>query len=110
MDIKIETLSDIAIAIVEGELNMNNSGVLRDFFKDIIKNGSTKVLIDFEKVSFIDSSGIATLIELFQSLEKVGGLMRLCHVNKMVLGVLEITKVHKLFGIYANREEALRDF
>ena len=45
---------------------------------------------------------------MFQNLEKVGGRMRLCHVNKRNIGVFEITKVHKLFGIFENREDALK--
>jgi len=108
VNIKIEKINDNVIVKLEGELNMNYSNMLRETFKKILKDGNIKVLIDFEKVGFIDSSGIATLLEMFQNLEKVGGRMRLCHVNKRNIGVFEITKVHKLFGIFENREDALK--
>ncbi len=108
MNIKVEKVNDIVIVVLGGELNMNTSNRLREAFKGILKDGDTKVLIDFEKVDFIDSSGIATLIEMFQNLGKVGGRMSLYHVNKKIVSVLEITKVHKLFGIFENREDALK--
>ncbi|MBF0484526.1 MAG: STAS domain-containing protein [Candidatus Omnitrophica bacterium] len=110
MDIKLENIKDVALVVVGGKINMDNCNELRDAFKKILKEGKTKVLIDFNKVDFIDSSGIASLIEMFQNLEKVGGQMRLCHVNKNIIGLFEITKVHKLFGMFENREEALKEF
>ncbi|MBF0486032.1 MAG: STAS domain-containing protein [Candidatus Omnitrophica bacterium] len=110
MDIKVEKINDIALVTLSGELNMDNSNTLREAFKKILKEMNTKVLVDFEKLSFIDSSGIATLIEMFQNLEKVKGRLCLCQVNKRIIGIFEITKVHKLFGIFENRQEALRSF
>ncbi|MBF0477878.1 MAG: STAS domain-containing protein [Candidatus Omnitrophica bacterium] len=110
MDIKLDNINGVAIVTVGGNINMDNCNELRDAFKKVLKDGKTKVLIDLAKVVFIDSSGIASLIEMFQNLEKVGGKMRLCHVNKNIIGLFEITKVHKLFGIFENREEALKEF
>ncbi len=109
MDIKTENINDIALVVMAGELNMESSNSLREAFKKILKEKKKKVLVDFDKVSFIDSSGIATLIEMFQNMAKVNGRMCLCHVNKKILGVFEITKVHKLFSIFESHEEALRN-
>ncbi|MBF0569173.1 MAG: STAS domain-containing protein [Candidatus Omnitrophica bacterium] len=110
MDIKIEKINDVALVILAGELNMDNSNTLREAFKKILKEMTAKVLVDFEKVSFIDSSGIATLIEMFQNLQKIKGRLCLCRVNKKIVGVFEITKVHKLFTMCESREDALGSF
>jgi anti-anti-sigma regulatory factor len=48
------------------------------------------------------------LIEMFQRLEAVAGKFRLCNVNKKIRGIFEITKVHKLIGMYDSREAALQ--
>lgn len=109
MNVKFEKIRDIVIVKLDGEINMTNSNELRERFKTILREGQSKVLLDFEKVDFIDSSGIATLIEMFRNLGKVGGRMCLCQVNKKIINVLEITKVHKLFTIFENREEALKE-
>ncbi len=110
MNIKTEKINDVVLVILAGELNMDNSNLLRDTFKNILKGMDHKILVDLEKLSFMDSSGIATLIELSQNLVKVKGNMRLCRVNKQITGVLEITKVHKLFNIFETREIALNGF
>ncbi len=110
MNIKTEKINDVVLVILVGELNMDNSNLLRDTFKNILKGMDHKILVDLEKLSFMDSSGIATLIELSQNLVKVKGNMRLCRVNKQITGVLEITKVHKLFNIFETREIALNGF
>ena len=66
--------------------------------------------MDFAAVSYIDSSGLATLIEMFQRLKKSGGKMRICCMNQKIKNVFEITKLHKLFEIFDNKEGALKDF
>ena len=108
MDIKFEKINDIRLVVLEGELNMESTHKLRETFKKVLKESNAKVLIDFAKVPFIDSSGIAVLIEISQNLAKVNGRMCLCHVNKDIINVLEITKVHKLFKIFETHQEALR--
>ncbi|MBF0330843.1 MAG: STAS domain-containing protein [Candidatus Omnitrophica bacterium] len=108
MEIKIENINDIVLVLLSGELNMDSSNALREAFKKILKENKKKVLVDFDKVSFIDSSGIATLIEMFQNMGKINGRMCLCHVNKKIVGVFEITKVHKLFSMFESHDEALR--
>ncbi|MBF0571478.1 MAG: STAS domain-containing protein [Candidatus Omnitrophica bacterium] len=110
MDVKTEKINDVALVVLAGELNMDNSNTLRVAFKKILKENSRKILVDFEKLVFIDSSGIATLIEMFQNLGKLNGRMCLCNVNKRIIGVFEVTKVQKLFNIFVTREEALRSF
>ena len=110
MEIKVEKVNDIVLVAVAGELNMDNSNRLREAFKKLLKESNDKILLDLEKLSFMDSSGIATIIELFQDLKKVNGRMCLCCVNKKIIGVFEITKVHKLFSIFDSRDAALTIF
>lgn len=109
MYIKLEKIRDVVVVRLDGEINMTNSNELRERFMMLLKEGQIKILINFEKVSFIDSSGIATLIEMFRNLGKVGGRLCLCNVNKKIVSVLEITKVHKLFTIFETREDALKE-
>lgn len=110
MKIKEEKRNDIVVCILEGEVNINNSPELRKAFDDIIKRNDKKVVMNFSSVSYIDSSGLATLIEMFQRLKKIGGHMRLSNMDQKIRNVFEITKLHKLFEIFDNQEIALKDF
>ncbi|MBF0511570.1 MAG: STAS domain-containing protein [Candidatus Omnitrophica bacterium] len=110
MEIKLEKINDITLVVLNGELNMNNIYRVRETLKKILKEKKSKVLIDFDKVPFVDSSGIALLLEIVASFGKANHHICFCHVNKKILSVFEITKVHKLFNIFDSHEAALRSF
>ena len=110
MKIEEQRHNDVVVCLPEGEININNSPQLRKAFDDIIKRNEKKILVDFSKISYIDSSGLATLIEMHQRLKKIGGKLRFSGMDQKVKNVFEITKLHKLFEIFDTQETALRDF
>jgi anti-sigma B factor antagonist len=110
MKIAEEKRSDALVCILEGEININNSPELRKAFDGIIKRNEKKVLVDFCKVSYIDSSGLATLIEMFQRLKKIEGRLRFCGMDQKVKNVFELTKLNNLFQIFDTQEQALKEF
>lgn len=110
MNVKQEKCNDVAICALEGEININNSPDLRKVFDEFIKRNEKKVLIDFTNVTYIDSSGLATLIEMLQRMKKIGGRMRFSNMDQKVKNIFEITKLHKLFEIFDNRESAIQGF
>jgi anti-anti-sigma factor len=110
MIIKEEKSNDVLVCILEGEVNINTSPELRKIFDRIMRNNEKKVLIDFTSVSYIDSSGLATLIEMLQRLRKIGGNLRLCNMSQKVKSIFEITKLVKLFEIFDTRQRALEGF
>lgn len=110
MNITEETKNGITICNIEGEININTSPQLRKAFEVFVHNNVAKIIIDFSKVSYIDSSGLATFIELLQRLKKIGGTFRICNMNQKVKSIFEVTKLHKLFEIFDTRETALNNF
>lgn len=110
MNIRQEKSNDVAVCVLEGEVNINTSPELRKAFDGIIKANEKKVLVDFSGVSYIDSSGLATLIEMFQRLKKIGGSLRLSNMSGKVKNIFEITKLFKLFEIFDTRQDALTGF
>jgi len=110
VNIQEEKTNDVTVCKLGGEVNINTSPQLRKAFDDIIRREDKKVLVDFSGVSYIDSSGLATLIEMFQRLKKIGGRLRFACLDAKVKNIFEITKLHKLFEIFENCETALKDF
>ena len=110
MKITEQRYNDIVTCGLEGEININTSPELRKAFDKIIKNNEKKILVDFRAVSYIDSSGLATLVEMFQRLKKIGGHMRFSNMDQKIKNIFEITKLHKLFEIFDNNDLALKDF
>jgi len=108
--IREEKANDAVVCFLEGEVNINNSPELRKAFEAMISRKEQKVLVDFQAVSYIDSSGLATLIEMYQRLKKAGGRLRFCCMDQKIRNVFEITKLNKLFEIFDTKELALREF
>jgi anti-sigma B factor antagonist len=103
-------LNDVLVCVMEGEININTAVQLRKDFEEIIKNNDKKVLMDFSAVSYVDSSGLATLIEMLQRLKKTGGKLRLCNMDQKVKNIFEVTKLYKFFEIFETQEGAIKDF
>jgi anti-anti-sigma factor len=110
MNIKIKDQEGVAICHISGEINIDTIAELKKAFKKIIDNKTRKVLLNFEAVDYIDSAGLACLIELSRNLKSVQGIMFLSGLNPKVSSVLSITKLDRVFKIFDTEEEALRNF
>ena len=110
MQTPMEKVKDVTIVQLAGEINFNSANETREIFSKLLQSGEKKILVDFQKVVFIDSSGLAVLIETVQRLNKVNGKLRVFNVNKKIREIFEIVKIHKLISRDDNREVALGDF
>ena len=110
MKIMTERRGECTLCKIDGEINLNTSPELRKAFDGFIRNNMKKIVIDFSGVPYVDSSGLATLIELLQRLKKINGALRISCVSEKVKDVFEITKLHKLFDIFDDQASALENF
>lgn len=104
MRVKNTEADGITITEVEGEINITTSPELKKSFESIRTN---KVVIDMKNVGYIDSSGLATLVELLKKLKQKGGNLSLSQVSEKVKSLFEITKLDRLFSIYPSNEDAI---
>ncbi|NQY37480.1 MAG: STAS domain-containing protein [Alteromonadaceae bacterium] len=79
-----------------GEVDLHNSPQVRKQLLAILKNGSS-VLVDFSSLSYIDSSGIATLVEAFNLAKNSKLLLTIVGAVGAPLQVLELTNLNKVF-------------
>ena len=107
MEIKEKKSGDIIIVYINGEIDITTSPDVRKFFDRITKDKSSKIVINLAKVSYIDSSGLATLVEGLQRMRSYGGKMRLTNLSDKVKSLFEITKLEKLFEIFPEETKAV---
>ncbi len=107
--IKSKKKENIGVIIVEGEIDMFSSPDLRDkllpFFTKKIKG----IIVDLTGVLFMDSSGIATLVEGFQWSRKENKAFILTGLGTNVLNALSLTKLDNVFNIKANTDNAFNE-
>ena len=104
MDVKVSQVEQIAVFEVSGEINISTSPDLKKHFE---KQPSKSVVVNLEKVTYIDSSGLATLVEMLKKTRSKGGSLGLAGIPEKVKSLFEITKLDKLFSIFASQAEAI---
>ncbi|MEM9089518.1 MAG: STAS domain-containing protein [Cyanobacteria bacterium P01_F01_bin.53] len=62
------------------------------------------VLLDFDKVTFMNSSGIGALVSALKATKKSGGDLCICSLSAQVREIFKITKLDKLFKVFESRE------
>ena len=110
MQMRQEEKSGVYIFHVKGEIDINTSPELKKAFDKIISAKKEKIIVNFKDVSYVDSSGLATLVEILKGMRPYGGKLKLANLSTKVMNLFEITKLEKLFDIAQNEEEAVKAF
>lgn len=110
MSFTASTHSDVTIIDVEGQLIVGNRQELKQLVLDAIDTGAKKVLVDFARTGYIDSSGLGVLVSLAKKIRDGGGDLRLANLNDDLQTLFELTKLDTLFQISQTREHALESF
>ena len=110
MAIKTQDKNGLIICYMEGEIDINTSPDIKKNFEKILSKKAPKMVINFSKVTYVDSSGLATLVEILKGMRTYGGKLRLSNLSPKIKSLFEITKLEKLFEIMADEAEAITDF
>ena len=104
MNLKINENIDNSLAYyqISGEVDMYSSPLVRKAIMKAAKQEIKIILVNLEKVTYMDSSGVATLIEGLQFSKRYGGQVILAGLQENVRQVFELTKLDKIFTIYAD--------
>ena len=101
--------SGIVIAFPEQvQLEGEQSRCFKMRIRELIDKRSDLVVVDLEKVSFIDSSGLGALISALKELRSNGGDLVLSSMSTQVRTVFEITRLLRVFEVFENPESAIQ--
>jgi anti-sigma B factor antagonist len=95
------------ILALEGEIDLHRSPQVKESLEPLIAQRVPRILLDSSSVSYIDSSGLATMIETLQRIQGYGGKFALFGLRDSVRGIFEISRLDKIFSIYANEAAAV---
>ena len=78
--------------------------------QNLMANDRTKLVVDFEDVTYVDSSGVGMLVAKQQTLQKIGGDIRLVHLGPRYERLLGTMRVLPLFRVFADEATAVASF
>ena len=105
-----QTDAGVTVLAPSGRLDVTGAPALKDAIGEAVKNGKPRLVIDLEGVSFVDSTGLGSVIAALKLVRSSQGDLRLAAPNQQVRVVLELTTLDRVFPYYATVEEALTDF
>ncbi len=110
MDFTVDELGDVRAVRIAGNLDTQTAPVAQEQLMQLIDDGATKILVDFEDLNYISSSGLRMLLVAVKRLETTSGQLRVCNANKTVQEVFEVSGFANIFSVYGSKTEALDGF
>jgi anti-anti-sigma factor len=102
---------EVTILQAEGRIAFGQGDQeLGEAVRGALADGARKLLLDFSKVDYMDSSGIGELVGCFAAIKNKQGHLRLCGLNAKVFGLMKMTSLHSVFETFDSEAEALKGF
>jgi anti-sigma B factor antagonist len=104
--------NSVVIFDIEGEIKRSDitDVTLHQLVKDQLESGKKHILLNFEKVEFIDSFGVGELLASYISTHNLGGKLKLARISKKLFLVFQVTMLTKVLDIVEDEETALQGF
>ncbi|HXZ41447.1 MAG TPA: STAS domain-containing protein [Terriglobales bacterium] len=112
MNLKIETRQADGVTIVScsGRIILGDEATaLRDSLKQVLSS-SRQIVLNLAGVTYIDSSGLGTLVGVYSSARSAGADIKLTGLGQRIRDVLQITKLVTVFEAYDNEQQAIAAF
>lgn len=101
----------ITILDLTGKITIGDGSViLQKKIAELLEKDQKYILLNFEDVDYVDSSGFGELVSSFIKIKKNGGSLKLFSLNQDVKESLTTNKLIAVFDIYENQTEALASF
>ena len=110
MNAVVEREDRATIVAVAGDVDAGSAPDLRRLLDDLLVQGDHNFVVDLTGVEFMDSSGMATLVQLFKRVRVGEGDVRLCGLQPKVRRVFELIRLDRVFDSFPTRKEAIASF
>jgi anti-sigma B factor antagonist len=107
VEVQVRNHENAAIIQVRGQVDLYTSPRFRDAILETASAHPAAVVVDLSGVEYMDSSGIATLVEGLQLSRGYGGAFRLAGMTEAVRQVFKFAKLEKVFDIYPDANAAV---
>jgi anti-sigma B factor antagonist len=105
------TIGDVTVLKLSGALLLDEGEVaLRTSVQQLMAKGRIKLVLDLERVTQVDSSGVAVLIVKLQAIRKLGGDIRLAHLTARYQRLLTTMRVLPLFNVFEDETAAVQSY
>ena len=106
MRVESQIRDGVAVLCLEGRFVTGSDAELVSSRRILEEAGISRAIVDLGDVPYIDSTGLAFVVELHKSLVSRGGQLFLAHANERIREVLEITRIGEIIPVFDDVEDA----
>lgn len=106
LDISSERREGVCVVRVSGEVDVYTSPKLKAALVEAADDGCTTVVVDMDRVGFIDSSGLGVLVGALRRVREADGDLRIVCSRDNVVKIFRITGLDRVFPMFASLAEA----
>ncbi|MFT9847442.1 anti-sigma F factor antagonist [Aneurinibacillus sp. REN35] len=106
--VDMETVHDVLIVRLEGELDHHTADMLRKEMEQRLAEGRIQhILLSMADLHFMDSSGLGVILGRYKQIAARGGDMVVCSINPVIYRLFELSGLFKILKIKESEQEAL---
>jgi anti-sigma B factor antagonist len=109
LSIHVHKKGEMPIFELTGSLDIATAPTVRAALLEAADKGDHRIVVDLERVDFLDSTGLGAMIGAQRRAKEAGGEIRLVVQEGQILRLLRITGLLKAFGVYVTLEDALAE-
>ena len=110
MEIKYRDANQVKILELVGILNKVNIDGARQWLEMLTAKQPAQIVVNLGKVSYLDASGLSTLVQGLNRSREMNGNLRLCNLQSPVRMIFELTRLDRVFDIYVSEDDAIEAF
>ena len=113
MDIKIDVRpkgNNITLIVLNGEIGTETVNQFKDRIDQIVNDGNTRLIMDFQDVNYLNSMGLGVVAATLKKVKKSKGDLKLLNLSPAVQELFELTRLTKVFEIFDSEDTAIKSF
>jgi len=101
----------VAVEALEGRIVLGEeSNALREKVKSLLAAGQKKIVLNMDNVTYIDSSGLGTLVASHTTSRSQGASLKISNLGSKFQEILQVTKLVTVFDVYPSEAAAIASF
>jgi anti-anti-sigma factor len=107
MEITDRQEGDTRVVMLQGKLDTMTTPSAESHINSLLDSGASQLIVNFEQLNYISSSGLRLLLATAKRLKSSGGELRVCSLNEMAREVFEISGFSSILNVFDTEQDAL---
>lgn len=108
---KTRKVGNVTIVDLDGRITLGEStGALREELRSLLAGGTRNIILNMQKVGYVDSAGLGELVGAYTTATNQGGSVKLLNLQGKMKDLMQITKLHTIFSTFDDEKTAVESF